>query len=111
MGGMSLPRSVLLGKQTAQQTGLGNRPVTAAVFCTAMPFALNTPEWAEVPLCICSYMSSATIVTTLIATMSPTVNPETMIMCVCGIDVQGVRHSRAGSAGEDFTKAVINADN
>lgn len=32
-------------------------------------------------------------------------------VCVCGVDVRGVRHGRAESACEDFTKAVINADN
>lgn len=97
-GGMSLPHSVLLGKQTSR---IGSHQLSSHV---AMPFALNTPEGRK-PLCICSYMSSETTVTTLITTMSPTVNSEAMITCV-GCRCAGVRHSRAGSACEDFTKVI-----
>lgn len=102
-GGMSLPHSVLLGKQTAQ---------TSHTSCLLRRYAIciKHTRVGRKPLCICSYMSSETAVTTLITTMSPTVNSEAMITCVCGVDVQGVRHSRAGSACEDFTK-VISADN
>ena len=101
---MSLPHSVLLGKQTAQ-TRHTSRLLHRCAIC------IKYTRVGRRPLCICSYMSSETIVTTLITTMSPTVNSEAMITGVCGVDVRGVRHGRARSACEDFTKAVINADN